>query len=136
MLCLKGWDVRTCQTEIANLQIAVGVNEEISWLEVPVVNACGVNVLKTSENLVQEKLNVIIGQRLVGLNNLGEIRLHQFGNYINLIETRSILWAQNSLDTQDVFVVQESLDLQFPVRSQREDPMLEGLDNLFDGHKI
>ena len=56
------------------------------------INACGVNVLKTSENLVQEKLNVIIGQRLVGLDNLGEICLHQFRNNINLIETCSVLW--------------------------------------------
>ena len=80
------------------------------------IDSSRVNVLKTSENLIQEKLNVIIGQRLVGLDNLGEICLHQFGNNINLIETSSVLWLQDSLNAEHIFMVKQSLYLQFPVR--------------------
>ena len=69
------------------------------------------NILESSQDLIEEKLDVIVGQWLIGLNDLRKIRLHQLGHYVNLIKTRPVFWLQNTLDAQDVLVVEQSLDL-------------------------
>lgn len=100
------------------------------------VNAGRVNVLETAQDLVQEELDVIVRQRLRRLDDLREVRLHQLGHYIYFIEAGSVLRLKNSLDTEDVFVVQEPLNFELAVSTQRENAMLECLHDFLDGDQV
>lgn len=58
-------DVGSCEAEVANLEIAVGVHEQVPGLEVSVIDSSGVDVLESSKDLVKEKLNMVIGEGLI-----------------------------------------------------------------------
>ena len=65
------------QTEIANLELAVGINEQVTRLQISVKHVGGVDILETAKNLVDEGLEVSIGKRLTGSDNSRQIALHQ-----------------------------------------------------------
>lgn len=65
------------ETKIANLQLAVGVDEEVSGLQVTVEDIGRVDVLETAENLVDKRLEVGVGQGLAGSDNGSEVALHE-----------------------------------------------------------
>ena len=67
----------SCQTEIANLELAIGVYEKITRLEVAVEDVGRVDVLQTAENLVDERLEMCVGEGLAGSNNGCQVTLHQ-----------------------------------------------------------
>lgn len=54
----------SCQTEIANLQFTVGIHKQIARLQIAMENVGRVDVFETAENLVDEGLEVCVGQRL------------------------------------------------------------------------
>lgn len=55
--------LNTCQTEVADLQVAVLVNQNITRFQVAVDDACGVNVFKTPHDLVEEVLDELLLER-------------------------------------------------------------------------
>ena len=61
------------QTEIADLEIAGGVEEQVRRLQITMQNVGGVNVLEAAENLVQEVTDVVVAQ---SLKFIFEIREH------------------------------------------------------------
>ena len=69
------------------------------------VDACGVDILQTSEDLVKEKLNMVVRKGLIRLNNLSQVSFHQLRYYINLVKVFSALRFQNSFNTEDIFMV-------------------------------
>ena len=73
---------------------------------------------------------------MIRFDNLRQVGLHELRHNVNLIETRSVLRTQNSLNAKDVLVVQQSLDLQFPVCSQRKHAVLECLHDFFDCYEV
>lgn len=58
--------VSTREAKVTDLQFAVRVNEQISWLEVAVQDVRGMDVLQSAERLVDERLEVRIGEWLSG----------------------------------------------------------------------
>lgn len=42
----------------------------------------GMDILESAEELVEEELVVLFGERLIALDDLGEISVHHFGNNI------------------------------------------------------
>ena len=79
---------------------------------------------------------MIVGEGLIGLDNLSEVCLHQLRHHVNLIIILGIFWQQNPLDVQYVLVLQESLDLQFSVCPQREHSVFKGFDDLLDCYQV
>ena len=65
------------QTEIANLKLAVGVNEQVTRLKITMQDVGAVNVFQATENLVDEGLEVGVGQRLARTNDGSKIALHE-----------------------------------------------------------
>lgn len=56
------WLVRfldACQAEIANLQHAIAVHEQVARLDVAMQNACWVQILETTKNLIEKHFDVI-----------------------------------------------------------------------------
>lgn len=67
----------TSQTKVANLEFAVGIDEQVAGLEVSVQDIGGVDIFETAENLVNKGLEVGVGQGLAGTNNGGKVAFHQ-----------------------------------------------------------
>ena len=67
----------SCQTEIANLELTIGVNEQVARLEITVQHVSTVDVLETAEDLVNEGLEVRICQGLTGADDSSKIALHK-----------------------------------------------------------
>ena len=49
-------------------------------------DATGVDVLQASQNLVDEELDVFVRERLVGLNDLSQVRFHELRDHIDLLK--------------------------------------------------
>jgi hypothetical protein len=56
--------VPSCETEVADFELAVGVDEEVTGFQVPVEDIGGVDVFHATEDLVDEGLVVGICERL------------------------------------------------------------------------
>lgn len=63
------------------------------------------DILKTPQNLVKEKLNMLLRKWLVTFNNLREIGFHQFVYNINLLKLFTIWRLENSFDIDDVIMI-------------------------------
>lgn len=71
------------QTKIADLQLTVCIDEQISGFQVAVENVGRVNVLEPAENLIDERLEVSVGKRLAGADNGGKVTFHHL--YISIL---------------------------------------------------
>lgn len=76
----------TSETQIADFQVAVGVDQEIAGLEISVHDVGGVDVLEAAEDLVHEILHVFIRERLVGDDDLVQVRVHEFRHDVDVLE--------------------------------------------------
>ena len=52
--------VPSCKTEVADLEFAVGVNQEVARLEVTMNNVSRVNVLETAKGLINKRLEMSV----------------------------------------------------------------------------
>lgn len=66
------------QTKVANLELAVGVDEEIARLQIAMEDIGGVDVLETAQDLVDEGLEVGVGQWLARAYDGGQVAFHEF----------------------------------------------------------
>ena len=94
LLCFLGHSavVLHAPAKVAYLQIAIGVHQQVAGLQVAVQDATGVQVLEAAQDLVNEELDVLVREGLVGLDDLTQVRLHQFGNNVDLVEFLQRLW--------------------------------------------
>ena len=74
------------QAEVANLEHAVGVDEQVARLDVSVDDLGRVQVLDAPEDLVEEHLDVVLGKMLWGNDDLMQVRLHKLGDHVDLLE--------------------------------------------------
>jgi hypothetical protein len=74
-----------------HLELTIRIDQQISRLQVTVENVGGVNVLETTQNLVEKVLKVSIRQGLLGPNDLMHISLHQLLNDITTAGNMSIM---------------------------------------------
>ena len=65
------------KTKVANLELAVGIDQQITGLEISVEHVCRVNVLQTAQDLVYEGLEVCIGKRLSRPDDGRQIAFHE-----------------------------------------------------------
>lgn len=124
------------QSKVANFEVAVAVDEQVAGLQVAMEDTARVDVLKASQNLVQEELNVLVAEHLIGFNDLSQVGFHQVRHDVQLIEILQRTWLQNAFDREHVFVVEESHDFQLAQRPQRENLVLESLFDFFDGNQV
>lgn len=89
----------TGEAEIANLELAVGIDEQVTGLQVAVQDVGGVDVFQTTKNLVDEGLEVGVGQGLAGADNGRQVALHELLVEVGLVEAA---WPR------DVHIVQTS----------------------------
>lgn len=76
------------------------------------------DIFQCTKELVQEELVMLLGQIIIGLDNLVQIRLHQFKNNINVLEIPSRRWQHDVLDLDYVRMAQQPQKLDFPQDSR------------------
>lgn len=76
-------------------------------------NSARVYVLKSAQDLVNEKLDVFIAEALIRLDDLAEVGFHQFGYHVDLVKEFETLRSENRLDRKHVFMVEQSHDFEF-----------------------
>jgi len=65
---LDGQAKGTRQTEISQLNVsALGIDQQVLWLQIPMENSVLMQVDKSLKNLEQKALGLLLGQRLVAL---------------------------------------------------------------------
>jgi len=79
-------DVRSGQAEVAYFQVTITVDQQVARLEISVKNARRVEVLKATQDLVEEELDVLFRQGLVGFNYLGEVSFHEFSHNVEFVQ--------------------------------------------------
>lgn len=67
----------TGETEVANLQFAVGIDEQVAGLEIAVQDVGRVDILEAAEDLVDKGLEVGVGQRLATADDGSQVTLHK-----------------------------------------------------------
>mmetsp|Transcript_17459 Transcript_17459/g.23554 ORF Transcript_17459/g.23554 Transcript_17459/m.23554 type:complete len:332 (+) Transcript_17459:378-1373(+) len=132
----QGLDVGARKPKVTDLQIAVAVDQEITRLQVTMKNSARVNVLEPAQDLVQEKLDVLVAEHLIRFDNLGKVSLHQVRNYVQLVELLQRLWLQDALDRKHVLVGEQAHDLELTERAQSENFVLERFFNFFDCDQV
>ena len=75
---------RAGETEITNLEVTVGIQQQVGWLEVPMYNIGGVQGLESAQGLVDEVLGVIIRQVLCS-DHAVHIGLHELLDYCTTV---------------------------------------------------
>lgn len=131
-----GFDVvekRSGQTEVADLEIAVGIHKQVPGFQISMDNLCGVDVLESSQQLVEEKLVVFLSEGLLALDDLCKVSIHHFGNDVNVLELFSGLGQNDSLDVDDILVFEKLEKPQFSESPFGENFVFEGFVDLFDG---
>ena len=71
-----------CESKVANLEFAIGVDQQIARLQVAVKDVGRVDVFEPSADLIDEVLKVGVGQGLLGSNNLVKVCFHQLLNQV------------------------------------------------------
>lgn len=79
------------KTKVANLELAVGIDEQVSGLQVTVQNVGGVDVFETAKNLVDEGLEVSVSQRLARTDDGSKIAFHQLYSMLSALSSLSCL---------------------------------------------
>jgi hypothetical protein len=64
-----------------------------------------VQVFEAAEDLIGEESDVLLRERLIRLNDLGQIGLHQVSNHIKVVEFRGVIRPKNALQTQYIFML-------------------------------
>ena len=95
-----------------------------------------VYVLKSTQDLIDEKLNVFVAETLVGFDDLAEVGFHQFRYHVDLVESFQTLWSENSLNGKHVFMVQQTHDFEFSQGTEGKNFMLKSFLDLLNCHKL
>ena len=132
----QGIDISTCQAEVTDFQIAIRVNQQISWFQITMQYSTRVHIFQPAKDLVKEKLNVLVAQNLVRLDYLSQVSLHEIRDYVKFCELLKRPGLQDALDWQNVFVVEQPHNFELTECSKCKNFMFKGFFNFFDGHQI
>lgn len=73
------------QPKVADLEFAVGVDEQVAGLEITVQDVCRVDVLEAAQDLVDEGLEVSVGQGLAGSDNGSQVAFHELCSNVSTV---------------------------------------------------
>lgn len=122
------------KTEVAYLQVAVRVDQQVGGLQVAVDHVGSVDHLQPAQRLVDEVLDVVVRQVLC-LDHTVQVRLHQLLDNVHLVEVVKRVRSLDVEDRDDVLVLEVLQDLDLPQRPQRKQRLRKGLD-LLDGNDL
>ena len=129
---------RPREAEVADLEVAVLVDEEVARLEVAVEHVREVDRVDAAEDLVQEVLVVLVGQGLLRVDDVVEVGVHQLGDDVHVLPLLRVrVRRREDVDEAEHVVVLEVLeDLDLAQQPLAVDDVLERLRDLLDRHRL
>ena len=126
------------RTEIANDQVAVGVDENIGGFQVAVHDSGRVDELQTLQHLVEEVLVVGVTEFLSHADQAVEIALVPVEDEVQVVEVGGSGWRGHDVtELDDVVVVgQMTQQLDFAKDTLRVDEILEHVRHFLDGDTV
>mmetsp|Transcript_12581 Transcript_12581/g.33595 ORF Transcript_12581/g.33595 Transcript_12581/m.33595 type:complete len:272 (+) Transcript_12581:667-1482(+) len=119
------------EAEVADLEVAVLVHQQVRWLQVSVDNAGAVQVYQATKYLVHKVLVMLLCERLLGVDDPVKVRLHQVSDYVDVLE----VWAgrrEHVQDPYDIVMVKLPQQLHFPQDPLAIDEVIEGVADLLN----
>ena len=103
------------EAEVAEPDVAVLISEDVGGLDVSVNDASGVQELKSTEDLVDDELDVIVGELFsVLLDERVEVDIHEVGDQVDVPELGfEVLVVDDTLEVDDVVVAEVVQDADF-----------------------
>lgn len=92
------------------------------------------NVLQSTENLIEKVANVIIAQ-LLRLQQFVEVRLHEALDNVDILHTTNVCRTNNVANVNDVLMLKTCQNFNLPQCSLTVRLVLKGRD-LLDGHLL
>lgn len=123
------------KTEVADLEVALLVDQEVGRLEVAVDDAAAVEVLDALEQLVQHVGHVVVAE-VVGADDGVQVRVHVLLDEVDLAEALEGRGLLDVEDLDDVRVVEALEELHLAQGAQTEEVPLERLDLLDGDHLV
>lgn len=121
--------LNTGQAEVANLEIAILVNQNVAGFQVPVHHASRVHVFQTSHDLVQEILDELLLEGPGGQQPV-QVSPQELGDEVDVLEGRN----EDIAEGDDVLVPEVLEQFQLTVGPLGQDGGAEGLHDLLDGN--
>ena len=120
---------RSCQTKIANLEIAIGVEQEIRGFEITMQHLSRMQRFQTPQSLIDKVLTVVVRQFL-GSNDTVHIGFHEFLDEVDFGEAVVVVRFDNVEDRDDVFVVKVTKEFDLAESAETEHGVIERSDFL------
>mmetsp|Transcript_30089 Transcript_30089/g.87643 ORF Transcript_30089/g.87643 Transcript_30089/m.87643 type:complete len:243 (+) Transcript_30089:213-941(+) len=83
----------TGEPKVAQLEVAIRIQENIGGLEVPVNYPSGMNVIQTAKHLIHEELYVVRGKLLLRVDDTLQVCLHEVGYDVHVIKVLLLVWG-------------------------------------------
>ena len=96
----------------------------------------GVEKLETPEELIDEELDVVVGQGLRRLDDTAQVRLHKLAYDVEVTEPVPMQGLEDGLQVNDILVPQQPEEADFAQSPLCVHGMLEGVANLLDRHPL
>ena len=106
-------EVRTREPKVADLQVTIGVDKNITRLEVAVKDIRRVYVAQACEELVQQPLDmhfIILGLRT---DQVGQVGIQKLKDYVDRVESGPVRREQHITHGNDIRVLQKPKKPQF-----------------------
>mmetsp|Transcript_42244 Transcript_42244/g.90136 ORF Transcript_42244/g.90136 Transcript_42244/m.90136 type:complete len:270 (+) Transcript_42244:701-1510(+) len=135
VLGLGVWEDGASKAEVADLQVAVLVHEEVARLEVAMQHVRRVDGVDTTQDLVEEVLEVLVGERLLRVDDVVQVGVHQLRDEVHVLPAvlATRRW-QDVHQAKHVVVLEVAQDLNLAEEPFAVDGVLEGLGYLLDRH--
>ena len=126
----------TGQSKITNLQVAIGIDQQIRGLQVAVQDIARMNVLEAAQDLIDKILNVIHAELLFGINDPVQIGFHEIRDHVHVVvvfHVRNGGW-HHVLNGHNVFVSKVLQQFDFSQDPLGIDFIVKGSGDHFDGN--
>lgn len=120
------------EAEVAEADVAVFVSEDVGGLDISVDDASGVQELESAEDLVDDELDVVVGEFFsVLLDERVEVDVHEVGDQVDVPELGfEVLVVDDALQVDDVVVAEVVQDADFADHPARVDLVLDSVHPL------
>ena len=82
----------SCQSKVTNLYRAVIVHQNIAWLQITMDDFSLMQIIKSTENVIDDGLNLSLLQVLSRLDQLLEVHITLAKDKVYLVESKLVKW--------------------------------------------
>lgn len=88
---------------------------------------CSMHIVEPSKNLIHKELEMLSRQLLIASQNLVQISVHELKHNVNMVKFLSCHGHQNSLEVDDILMLEQFQQVQFSQNPLRDYFMLKRL---------